>query len=229
MSTPAQINANQANAEHSTGPKTEQGKAVSSLNNFRHGLAGVQFSVLPGESEEAYQALLTGLYEEHQPGTFTEKMLVEKLAQHFWLSQRAQRLADTAIGNEKQFALFLRYQTTNDRAFHKCLDQLLKLRAEKRKERMDEAALSKRAEDSRKAFESQKQEKAEEARKQELTQAKVRLVNAKAADLEFETELRSYIEAPLPGNVQIPFDELKGALKYALTEVARNLQAKKAA
>ncbi|HZQ54957.1 MAG TPA: hypothetical protein VFB14_22350, partial [Bryobacteraceae bacterium] len=57
-----------------------------------------------------------------------------------------------------------------------------------------------------------------------LNQAKARLVNAKAADQEFETELRSYIEAPLPGNVQIPFDELKGVLKYALTEVARNQQ-----
>ncbi len=114
------------------------------------------------------------------------------------------------MDNEKQFSLFLRYQTTNDRAFHKCLDQLLKLRAEKRKEQD--------------GFESQKRQEAEQSSKQELNQAKARLTNAKAADLEFETELRSYIEAPLPGNVQIPFDELKGVLKYALTEVARNLQ-----
>ncbi len=114
------------------------------------------------------------------------------------------------MDNEKPFSLFLRYQTTNDRAFHKCLDQLLKLRAEKRKEQD--------------GFESQKRQEAEQSSKQELNQAKARLTNAKAADLEFETELRSYIEAPLPGNVQIPFDELKGVLKYALTEVARNLQ-----
>jgi hypothetical protein len=140
----------------------------------------------------------------------TECILVEKLAQHFWLSQRAQRYADLSMDNEKQFSLFLRYQTTNDRAFHKCLDQLLKLRAEKRK--------------AENGFESQKQKEAEEVSKQVLNQAKARLVNAKAADLEFETELRSYIEAPLPGNLQIPFDELKGVLKYALTEVARNLQ-----
>jgi hypothetical protein len=215
MSTAAQIAANQANAEKSTGPKTEEGRAASCLNNFRHGLAGVQFSVLAGEDEEEYAALLAGLKAEHQPRTFTECILVEKLAQHFWLSQRAQRLADLSIEDEKKFALFLRYQTTNDRAFHKCLDQLLKLRAQKRKAQI--------------GFESQKQKQAEQACKQELTQARVRLANAKAADLEFETELRSYIEAPLPGNIQIPFDEVKGALKYALTEVARNLQAKKAA
>jgi hypothetical protein len=214
MSTSAQVAANQANAQHSTGPKTEEGRATSCLNNFRHGLAGVQFSVLPGECEEEYRTLLAGLKAEHQPRTYTECILVEKLAQHFWLSQRAQRLADLSIENEKQFALFLRYQTTNDRAFHKCLDQLLKLRAEKRKAEI--------------GFESQKQKEAEATCKQELTQARVRLANAKAADLEFETELRSYIEAPLPGNIQIPFDEVKGALKYALTEVARNLQKKAA-
>jgi low affinity Fe/Cu permease len=209
MSTSAQVATNQANSQHSTGPKTEEGKAVSCLNNFRHGLAGVQFSVLPGECEEEYDTLVAGLKTEHQPATITECILVEKLAQHFWLSQRAQRYADLSMDNEKQFSLFLRYQTTNDRAFHKCLDQLLKLRAEKRKAEI--------------GFESQKRQEAEAAAKQELNQAKARLANAKAADLEFETELRSYIEAPLPGNVQIPFDELKGVLKYALTEVARNL------
>jgi hypothetical protein len=210
MSSSAQIAANQANAQNSTGPKTEEGKAASCLNNFRHGLAGLQFSVLPGECQEEYATLVAGLKAEHQPHTITECILVEKLAQHFWLSQRAQRYADLSMDNEKQFSLFLRYQTTNDRAFHKCLDQLLKRRAEKRKEQI--------------GFESQKRQEAEQTVKQELNQAKARLVNAKAADLEFETELRSYIEAPLPGNVQIPFDELKGVLKYALTEVARNLQ-----
>jgi hypothetical protein len=215
MSTPAQVAANQVNAQHSTGPKTKEGRAASCLNNFRHGLAGVQFSVLPGECQEEYAALVDGLKAEHQPATITECILVEKLAQHFWLSQRAQRYADLSMDNEKQFSLFLRYQTTNDRAFHKCLDQLLKLRAEKRKEQN--------------GFESQKRQEAEATAKQELNQAKARLANAKAADQEFETELRSYIEAPLPGNVQIPFDELKSVLKYALTEVARNLEAKKAA
>ncbi len=40
MSTQAQILANQANSLHSSGPKTEEGKAISSKNNFRHGLTG---------------------------------------------------------------------------------------------------------------------------------------------------------------------------------------------
>jgi hypothetical protein len=32
----AQVAANQANAQHSTGPKTMQGKAISARNNFKH-------------------------------------------------------------------------------------------------------------------------------------------------------------------------------------------------
>ena len=38
MSTPAQIAANQANAQFSTGPKSEAGRAAAARNNFRHGL-----------------------------------------------------------------------------------------------------------------------------------------------------------------------------------------------
>ena len=39
MSTEAQIAANQANAQHSTGPQSAAGKAASSQNRRLHGLA----------------------------------------------------------------------------------------------------------------------------------------------------------------------------------------------
>jgi hypothetical protein len=68
-------------------------------------------------------------------------MLILQMAQHFWLTQRAQLLCDlaleqgTADGNpDKTFSLWLRYQTTSRRGFHKCLDQLIKLRAQRFKE-----------------------------------------------------------------------------------------------
>jgi hypothetical protein len=58
MSTQSQQNANQANSKLSTGPKTEAGKAVSSQNNYQHGLAGNptgrRFYVLEFESQEEY-------------------------------------------------------------------------------------------------------------------------------------------------------------------------------
>ena len=62
------------------------------------------------------------------------------MAQHHWLRRRALNLESAcydpetgAITDEKQLALYLRYQTTHERAFHKALNDLLRLRAEKRK------------------------------------------------------------------------------------------------
>ena len=152
MSTTAQIAANKANAQKSTGPKTKAGKAASSRNNFRHGFTGA-FSVLPDEDQSNFDQLLEALRAEHQPSTPTESLLVESMAQHYWLKLRATRLQSTCVhSDQRQFVLYLRYQTTNDRAFHKCLDQLLRLRAEKRRAEI--------------GFEPQERRKAEEARKQ---------------------------------------------------------------
>ncbi len=179
MSTSAQIAANQKNAQHSTGPKTEAGRAASCLNNFRHGFTGA-FTVLPSEDQEKFDTLLHGLRVEHEPKTMTEILLVEKMAQHHWLVQRAMKLQELTMMSELpsrdqecRFSLYLRYQTTNDRAFHKSLDQLLKLRAERRKAEI--------------GFESQKQKEAAEMRraaaenrKQERHKFDVLLAEAKA-------------------------------------------------
>ena len=164
MSTPAQIAANQANSLHSTGPKTEEGKAISCLNNFRYGFNGA-FTVLPSEDQEEFDTLAHGLRAEHQPKTMTETVLVQKMAEHLWLAKRAQTLQNLTLGSdlptrdyERQFALYLRYQTTHDRAFSKYLNDLLKLRAEKRKAQI--------------GFESQRLQEAEHARKQSIENRK---------------------------------------------------------
>ena len=116
-----------------TGPRTPEGKAKSSLNNLRHGLTG-QFRVLDYESQEEFEEVLEALRDEHQPTTATEDILVSRLAEHAWLSRRAQNLQDAAIlaNSPHNLGLFLRYQTANDRGFHKCLNELSKLRKERR-------------------------------------------------------------------------------------------------
>ena len=43
-----------------------------------------------------------------------------------------------AKDQDRQFMLFLRYQTTNDRAFIKCLNELTKLRADLKKSQEDQ-------------------------------------------------------------------------------------------
>jgi hypothetical protein len=134
MSTAAQILANQVNAQCSTGPATEEGKARSGRNNFRHGLASGQL-IVPGEDPAEFEALAQGLFNEHQPATTTEENLVLAMAQHFWLGQRAIRLQNEAFasgGSVSQLSLLLRYQTSNQRAGSRCLADLFKLRAERK-------------------------------------------------------------------------------------------------
>ena len=165
MSTSAQIAANQANAQLSTGPKTEEGKAISSRNHFSHGLSyrGGMFVLLPWENAEEYAQLLIDLKSEHRPMSRTEMILVERMAQHHWLRDRAGVLQSNCFHDDggiddKKLALYMRYQSTHERAFHKCLNDLLKLRAEKRKQEI--------------GFESQKRKQEEHTRQQERHQMK---------------------------------------------------------
>jgi hypothetical protein len=165
MSTEAQIAANRANAEHSSGPKTEEGKAASSRNHTSHGLSYANgiFFILACESVEAYSILLADLHYEHRPDTETERILVDRMAQHHWLRCRAEAFEsgcfreDGSI-NEKGLALYMRYRTSHERAFSKCLAELLKLRAEKRKAEI--------------GFESKKRVTEEHTRKQEQHEMK---------------------------------------------------------
>src|SRR4051794_669070 len=140
FSTPAQVAANQANTQHSTGPRTAAGKAISAMNNFRHGFTGA-FSVLPWENHDEFDMLLGALRDEHKRSGLTETMLVDRMAQALWFSKRALMLQHVTFNQNmptcddpKQLALYIRYQTTNERAFHKCLNDLMKLRADKRKQ-----------------------------------------------------------------------------------------------
>ena len=140
---PAQLTANRANAQHSTGPKTETGRAISSQNRTTHGLAchNGAFQLLPSEDPNGFEALKASLAEEHEPSTETESILINTMAESHWLANRAQTLQHTCfdpqtgqIADTILFSLYLRYQTTHTRAFHKSLNDLLKLRSERRKE-----------------------------------------------------------------------------------------------
>jgi hypothetical protein len=134
MSTTAQVAANQANAQRSTGPVTTEGKAASARNNFRHGLASGQL-IVPGEDPAEFEALAESLFNEHNPATPTEENLVLCMAQHFWLGQRAIRLQNEAFiagQGVNQLSLLMRYQTSNQRAYSRCLADLFRLRTEQR-------------------------------------------------------------------------------------------------
>ena len=141
MATEKQIAANQRNAKLSHGPTTEAGLLASQINNFRHGLAvktHENFGLLYDENPEKFDELLNSLRQEHNPTTETEGLLVRRMAEYEWLRARALRFqADCLMLGEKsldtaKLALFIRYQTTHERAFYKALNELQSLREQKR-------------------------------------------------------------------------------------------------
>ena len=201
--TEAQINANRENAQKSTGATTPEGKATVSQNRRTHGLAG-NFHILPWENAEDFRSLAHSIYEEHKPATATEQRLVDSMIQHYWLKQRAIGLQEELLLTSqnptevdgKKLALFLRYQTTHERSYYKAEKELQNLKKTKQKEEI--------------GFESQKQ-------KAEAHEAKVRLDNARAMNLEIDTAARQVMEAPIPGNFRISFEELTHACSTAIS------------
>ena len=215
MSTEAQIAANRENATHSTGPTSTQGKATVAENRVRHGLAG-NFRLLNWEDGDQFRQLVESLYAEHQPTTATESRLVESIGQHFWLMHRALTLQDGLLATSddpdpKAFALYLRYQTTNERAYYKAMRELATLRKEARREQI--------------GFESQKRQAAEQARQQEAHEAKVRLTNARASATELDTDVRGTMDAPMPGEASVRFEEMSNIFRYVLRNLNQEFAA----
>lgn len=78
-----QLAANRANAQKSTGPKTEAGKARSMFSGLKHGLYARDV-VLPGEDTAAYDAMLADLCAALEPHGRAEEDLVRRAADMSW-------------------------------------------------------------------------------------------------------------------------------------------------
>ena len=150
MATQAQIAANQANAQLSTGPRSAQGKAHSSMNNLRYGFRS-QSVLLPGDDPAEYEALLQELSGHFTPRDLSEQRMVREMADAEWRLRRVrqyqekilalrikgldrrfpgshpitlQALAYEALLNDSRaFAQFLRYETKYERQYNTAHNQ----------------------------------------------------------------------------------------------------------
>jgi hypothetical protein len=142
MATEKQIAANRENSQHSTGPTSQEGLEASSwVAAWRHGLAvkdHERFSLLIDENREKFDELQQRLNDEHLPTSETEVLLVRHMAQSEWLRARALRLQNDLLEDNgknvdpAKLAIFIRYQTTHERNFHRSLKELLTFRKERR-------------------------------------------------------------------------------------------------
>jgi len=89
-----QFAANRANAAHSTGPRTEEGKARSRLNALKHGLLATEAANFGVEGEAArktFEDLSDRLEDYYWPRGPIEEILVQKIAIATWRLKRAMR------------------------------------------------------------------------------------------------------------------------------------------
>ena len=127
-----QIETNRANAQHSTGPRTDEGKQRSSLNAVRHGLTG-QIIVMPHEDMQAYLAHCQNYSEEWKPSGTTEVHIVQSIADTQWRLHRAHahQLTTDAVDSE-QIDRISRYASRIQRDLHSSIKLLQNLHAERK-------------------------------------------------------------------------------------------------
>ena len=87
MSTQRQIEANRLNAQKSTGPRSVEGKAVSSRNALKSGL-DAEFQFVLGETREDFAVLQYEYTQRFQPLTPEERFQVDTLIRCEWMLRR---------------------------------------------------------------------------------------------------------------------------------------------
>ena len=87
MATAAQIIANRANAQLSTGPRTAEGQQASSSNAKSHGLTS-RTAFVPGEDPQEYELFHHAYDARYLPHNLIEQKMVSELADLEWRLRR---------------------------------------------------------------------------------------------------------------------------------------------
>jgi hypothetical protein len=110
MTSERQKSANRANALHSTGPKTQEGKAAVRFNACQHGILARDV-VLPGEDADAFEGLWNEVRADLSSVGPIEEHLVDRIVNAMW---RLRRLA----GAETALFHWRIYRIKADRLFY---------------------------------------------------------------------------------------------------------------
>jgi hypothetical protein len=96
MASEAQVLANRRNAEKSTGPRTEEGKAISSQNAVTHGLTADR-DVIGTEDQAQFDLHREQMMGELRPLGPVETMFAERAISLSWRLKRAERMQNEAL------------------------------------------------------------------------------------------------------------------------------------
>ena len=143
MATEQQIAANRENAKHSTGPRTETGKAASSSSALRHGLASRGLIIIPGY-EEAFEQLQSDLRATLVPNGPLQELLFKRALTAAWNLHRCQEaealiyqksgrpMLDPILNSEinLEFERVRKYAREAENSMYKAMRELAKLQDE---------------------------------------------------------------------------------------------------
>lgn len=92
MTTRRQIEANRRNAQKSTGPRSDAGKAASAANALVHGFTAARTMVLADEDEDAFATMRRCVVADLDPLDAVQAALAQRIAILLWRLERASRL-----------------------------------------------------------------------------------------------------------------------------------------
>lgn len=142
MASAAQTLANQNNSQLSTGPRTGQGKQISSQNATRHGMCSREFVILEGEQDD-FDQIMAELKADFQPLTAYELELFRQIAHACWTLRRC-RLAEAALSRnsgrdplldeacDSHLKRIDTYSRRAERSFHHTVKALREVQTERR-------------------------------------------------------------------------------------------------
>ena len=139
MTSAAQIAANIANAQHSTGPTTFEGKARSAENARKFGFYSKQAVLLTDEDHFHFDCICETFEFDLQPQTTVEHTLVELIILATWNIQRSNRVeaklarsegVDPLLSTSKTIDRIHAFRHRTERSFLKLINEFRRLKSE---------------------------------------------------------------------------------------------------
>ena len=147
MATERQIAANQQNAQSSTGPRSDPGKAASSRNAATHNLTAKGLIILPGQ-EDDFTQLESGMRATLIPDGPLQEIIFKRALESAWSLERCRQAAlklyrtsdrpdvdpilDNSNNNEPRYSRVQRYAREAENSMYKAMRVLGKLQEEAR-------------------------------------------------------------------------------------------------
>ncbi len=133
MASAAQITANRLNAQHSTGPRTLEGKARSSQNALKSGFCSAAL-VVPPEMRAEFDEYRAGLLKSTAPQTAIEEDYFRRMLLSGWNLIRVQEAETQELfgaADATRLDLLTRYRRDLERSYDRALKALRELQRER--------------------------------------------------------------------------------------------------